>query len=160
MPFKNLDERKRYEKLYYQNIGRRHYQENKDKWYEQSKKWDAAHRELRRERAAARRANNPEKVREINRKSYHKTTWPWHLKKRYGISQEEYNSLLAKQHGSCAICGKAPNARYRLAVDHDHETRKIRGLLCQACNTALGKFNDDISLLKIAIEYLGGALFR
>jgi len=66
-----------------------------------------------------------------------------------------------KQNGLCLICGNAETSRNpktgeprSLAVDHDHETGKIRGLLCTFCNTALGKFHDDVEILKKAIDYL------
>ena len=62
-------------------------------------------------------------------------------------------SLARSQGNSCAICGAKPKGR-RLAVDHDHKTGKIRGLLCMPCNTALGKFRDDPKLLRKAIKYL------
>ena len=71
--------------------------------------------------------------------------------RRYGISQEEYEVLLEKQDGKCAICQRDYKAP---CVDHDHETKKIRGLLCQTCNRALGQFNDDPALLRVAAEYL------
>ena|SRR3990172_1429595 len=78
------------------------------------------------------------------------------LKKRYGISYDEFCRLLALQGGGCAICGAGPsNTRtWRLSVDHCHSTRKVRGLLCTRCNTALGSFKDDVALLRAAIAYL------
>jgi hypothetical protein len=75
------------------------------------------------------------------------------LKNLYGIAIEEYNLLFQKQNGKCAICNNTQLDR-RLAVDHDHKTGKIRGLLCQKCNTALGRFEDNSELLKRAIQYL------
>jgi hypothetical protein len=60
----------------------------------------------------------------------------------------------AKQHGRCLICRHKCTTGRRLAVDHEHGTNMIRGLLCSNCNTGLGKFNDDITLLKAAIAYL------
>lgn len=65
-----------------------------------------------------------------------------------------YDQLLAKQGGKCAICGEEANGN-RLAVDHNHETGEIRGLLCHQCNTGLGSFRDNPQLLKQAIAYLG-----
>ena len=68
---------------------------------------------------------------------------------------EQYNDLLEKQNGVCAICGVEKNKNNSsLCVDHDHKTGKIRGLLCHLCNTAIGKFNDDILLLEKAIKYI------
>jgi hypothetical protein len=82
------------------------------------------------------------------------------LKDKYNISIEDYENLLIDQLGVCAICHKreatinTTGNAIRLAVDHCHKTGKIRGLLCSNCNTALGKFKDDISLLAKAIAYL------
>lgn len=78
-----------------------------------------------------------------------------HLKLNFGITSEDYQALLEKQNFSCALCKKhSLEFKQRLAVDHCHETGKIRGLLCFKCNTALGKFNDDPEMLKEAIKYL------
>ncbi len=71
---------------------------------------------------------------------------------RYGISLKEYNSILSKQNGKCAICGG--NGKKKLAVDHDHNNGRVRGLLCVRCNTAIGALNDDIGFLQRAIEYI------
>ena len=75
-----------------------------------------------------------------------------HVKSKYGISKEEYEGVLEKQNGVCAICGGVLTRK--LSVDHDHSTGKFRGLLCTKCNLGLGCFNDDSSLLKRAMEYL------
>ncbi|MBU2051427.1 MAG: endonuclease VII domain-containing protein [Gammaproteobacteria bacterium] len=59
--------------------------------------------------------------------------------KRGGITLEEYNQMFAKQNGCCAICGKHQSElKNRLAIDHNHETGEIRGLLCTSCNITLG----------------------
>ncbi len=72
---------------------------------------------------------------------------------KYGLIPEQYDAILASQNGVCAICGLARGIKM-LAVDHDHKTNKVRGLLCQFCNTALGKFLDSVEILKRAISYL------
>jgi hypothetical protein len=84
--------------------------------------------------------------------------WRKGLWEYYKITPDEYMEMHRKQNGVCLICkgtavgrGKAKN---RLAVDHNHETGKIRGLLCAKCNTGLGLFNDSKQLLVKAIEYL------
>lgn len=95
------------------------------------------------------------KAREAN-PDYHKNIF---LKRHYGIGIERYNQMLAEQRGCCAICAK-PEANeikgkiIALAVDHDHNTGAVRALLCSACNTALGLFNDDLALLDAAKAYL------
>lgn len=76
------------------------------------------------------------------------------LKNKYGLSLEGYEQLFEKQNGLCAICGKREEQNKLLAVDHCHETGKVRGLLCSMCNTAIGKLNDDPKLLLKAVDYL------
>jgi hypothetical protein len=75
----------------------------------------------------------------------------------YGLTIDDYESLLKKQNYKCAICG-SDNTKSKISnrfyVDHDHETGKIRGLLCSNCNFALGHFNDNIDILLKAISYL------
>lgn len=73
--------------------------------------------------------------------------------KRYGITVAQYNELILKQNGVCAIC-KTEGNKQSLSVDHSHETGKIRGLLCHNCNLAIGLCHDDIAILKASIEYL------
>jgi len=72
-----------------------------------------------------------------------------------GVTQETYLELLTKQGGRCGICQKRLySKRYKaFAVDHDHSTGKIRGLLCTQCNTGLGLFKDDPIALSRAIEW-------
>jgi hypothetical protein len=74
------------------------------------------------------------------------------LLEKYGIGISYYNILKTKQSGLCAIC---KNER-ELEVDHNHDNGIIRGLLCSSCNKLIGFANDDISILKSAIEYLEG----
>lgn len=79
------------------------------------------------------------------------------LKEKYGISLQEYDEILKKQNDRCAICGKKSNenGRYKvLYVDHDHKTGKVRGLLCESCNFALGLFRDKIDIVENAVKYL------
>jgi hypothetical protein len=73
------------------------------------------------------------------------------LKQKYGLSLAEYDTMMNEQNGGCAICGANTN---RLHVDHNHKTGKLRGLLCSNCNTSLGKFKDDVQILKKAITYI------
>jgi hypothetical protein len=80
-----------------------------------------------------------------------------HLKRKYALTIEQYDQMLAKQGGGCAICGRPPRPDISLHVDHDHETGRIRGLLCFRCNNALGDFLDDESLLREAAGYLARA---
>lgn len=78
------------------------------------------------------------------------------------ITPAEYDVLLARQDGACAICrtirprkiSPGHTLRRTLSVDHDHKTRKPRGLLCHHCNAAIGHFKEDTTVLAQAIEYL------
>lgn len=78
--------------------------------------------------------------------------------KRYGITPEEYEAMIARQDGKCAICAKSnPCGRgKRFHVDHDHSTGRVRGLLCHGCNTGLGAFSDSAEQLRAALRYLIG----
>lgn len=79
------------------------------------------------------------------------------LKYLYGLTVEEYENMLERQGGVCAICGSGEwgGTKHRVPhVDHDHETGKVRGLLCGDCNFGLGKFKDDPDRLRAAISYL------
>lgn len=78
------------------------------------------------------------------------------LLKRYGITVREYNSLVKRQGGVCAIC-RQPDKR-GLCVDHDHITGDVRGALCHQCNQAIGKMRDNRRTLHRAIRYLRGTL--
>ncbi len=80
----------------------------------------------------------------------------YNLKYNYGITYEEFKDLEQRQENSCAICKKPEHLtpQSRLHIDHDHETGKVRGLLCMSCNTGLGHLKDDIELLRNSIKYL------
>lgn len=79
-----------------------------------------------------------------------------HLKRRYGITLDDYDKMLKLQDGKCAICGTSELAKgkSRFAVDHCHSTGKVRGLLCTNCNSGIGKLQDDKDLVMKAYEYL------
>ena len=85
------------------------------------------------------------------------------LRRKYGISLEDYQCMVNEQGDCCAICGTVEKGEARghkryWSVDHDHNTGAVRGLLCQKCNTLIGLAGDDIAILKRAIEYLGSEL--
>lgn len=77
-----------------------------------------------------------------------------HLMTKYGITLDYYDKLLEVQNYCCDICKNVNKSERRLCVDHNHTTGKVRGLLCDTCNTALGKFRDNVDLLNEAIKYL------
>jgi hypothetical protein len=77
-----------------------------------------------------------------------------HLRRKYGITVEEYDEQLAAQRGCCALCEATPSARRPLHVDHNHATGRIRGLLCFDCNAAIGLLEENVEVMARAIEYL------
>lgn len=76
------------------------------------------------------------------------------LKRLYGINLEQYIDMFRAQGGVCAICKEECKTKKSLSVDHDHNTGKVRGLLCNRCNRALGMFSDSPELLKRAANYI------
>ncbi|RZU75270.1 recombination endonuclease VII [Micromonospora kangleipakensis] len=80
----------------------------------------------------------------------------YHLRRRYGIGEQEFRELLAEQGGVCAVCGH-PDPEH---VDHDHRTGWVRGILCFNCNGGLGQFRDSPARLARAITYLRGTTWQ
>lgn len=76
------------------------------------------------------------------------------MKRRYGLTLEDYDRMLEAQDGKCAICGEFDETFGRLVIDHCHDRKKVRGLLCSICNRALGGFRDSPELLSRAVAYL------
>lgn len=76
--------------------------------------------------------------------------------RKYGVSQEQYEEMLRQQGGRCAICRSKSPGRNSVffCIDHDHETGRVRGLLCRRCNMGLGYFGDKLKLLRRAVRYL------
>lgn len=109
-------------------------------------------------------AENPDYWREREAVRDPETRWKSNrkaaLKAKYSLTPEDYEDMLVSQDGMCAICfreGFNEATDKLLAVDHDHETGKVRGLLCQTCNQAIGFLKDDVNLLQNAIHYLNKA---
>ena len=75
------------------------------------------------------------------------------LKRVYGITLEQYDSIFESQRGICAICKSQPKNK-RLCVEHNHKTKEVRGLTCDRCNVGLGMFGDSVELLLEAAAYL------
>jgi hypothetical protein len=105
------------------------------------------------------REQNPERYRENQRRMRNSPQGKerqraGHLKRKYGITIEQYDELLAAQGGRCAICRREPRPDISLHLDHDHESGQLRGILCFRCNNALGDFDDDLGLLRSAIRDL------
>jgi hypothetical protein len=92
------------------------------------------------------------------KEAYKKKRWK-KLLAQYSVDQVTYEAMERAQESLCAICRQPETAVYkgvlcRLVVDHDHKTGVVRGLLCRACNVALGNFRDDPIRLQRAIDYL------
>lgn len=123
-------------------------------------------REYNAKRQAAWRQRHPDKAKAIatrhNRKrqadpEFRRKVRAANHRKAYGIEPEEFDAMVAKQGGVCAICGLPPRGKgngKHLHVDHCHVSGPVRGLLCSPCNTALGLFDDNSERLQAAIRYL------
>lgn len=81
------------------------------------------------------------------------------IRRKYGITHQEYEKQLSKQGGRCYIC-RGGTSHYYFAVDHNHKTGEPRGLLCMNCNNVLGKFRDDPQRFRRATDYLEHPPFR
>lgn len=134
--------------------------EHKDEHKATNERWGAANKERVRAAAAAWREKNRDKMRDLVRRwqqefpekvraKTQRSRWKY---QGLDMTPERYKVVLTEQAGVCAIC-KRPDTR-ALAVDHSHQTGKVRGLLCGNCNRGLGMFADDPARLAGAISYL------
>ena len=103
------------------------------------------------------------KIRRVKQRKWHidnpRASRGSKLKSTYGITIEEYDTMFEIQGGACLICGCPETASRNgktknLAVDHNHITGKIRGLLCQKCNQALGLLSENPVVIKSLLEYI------
>jgi len=102
---------------------------------------------------SARQKSWREKLRTEDPDRYYRFRRNQQLRRYYGITLEDYEKLLAKQGGGCAICGKMEDL-HAMPVDHCHKTNKFRGVLCHWCNKGLGQFFDSPETLRKAAAYL------
>lgn len=142
------EEKKKYHREWYLN--------NKDRHKESNSKWAANNQDKIKESKRKWHEKNKEKVRAYGREWMRGRSFFV-----YGITNADFENMVKKQDGVCAICGLPPNGNpktkeKRLHVDHDHITGKVRGLLCFKCNSALGNFNDARDLVASALDYLNG----
>ena len=103
--------------------------------------------------------------REFEQLSYKRWHRPAKLLREFGITQQQCDERLLEQGGLCGICQGPETQTYKgtlmcLAVDHDHGTGKVRGLLCKSCNLAIGKFKESIDIVRRALQYLEEAARR
>lgn len=120
------------------------YQANKESEIKRSKAYREANKEALKIARKERQQRDPAKLKAQRRKN--------DLKKKYNISPEDYDKMFKDQQGRCAICNSTSTKA--LHVDHNHETGKIRALLCYHCNVGLGHFKESLNLLDRAKEYL------
>ena len=122
----------------------------KEKQY--SRKWQAKNRAYQKQYREQHKTkiHLANKKWRIENKEYRRE---YNLKYLYNISKEEFNIMYVNQSGKCAICSKGIDI-LSCAVDHNHTTGKVRGLLCRSCNSGIGLLNDDPKLLQKAIKYL------
>jgi hypothetical protein len=117
--------------------------------------WHEAHRA--RVNEARRRQWRDDPARKLKQRTYRrKSQRKDQLKYYYGMSVADYEALLAKQNGACAICKQT--FAQTPCVDHSHITGEVRGLLCRSCNLGLGHFKDDPRLTRAATAHLEAAL--
>jgi Recombination endonuclease VII len=131
---------------------------NPEKILKNRVKYQAKNRERIRLRQRQWSRNNAESLRvkrELNREKYTRVSQRSNFKRKYGLPLEQYDLMHQQQGGRCVICGIPEDALpQRLGVDHCHDTKKVRGLLCVSCNLGLGNFYDDVELLRKAVKYL------
>lgn len=133
MPFKNVEKRKEYVK--------KHAQDNPKMYKDAILKYQGSEKY----KETRKKYYKSEKYKEMTRRG--------HLRRKYGISLETFHILNESQNGLCKICAKPPGIK-GLAVDHNHSTGKVRGLLCYKCNASLGYLHEDISIIESMIKYI------
>lgn len=111
-------------------------------------RWSVRNREKHYEICKKTIAKNPELYSKRHRK--------YELQKKYNLTEEDYNKMLIKQNGCCAICGTdKPTGKWKVfAVDHNHKTGTVRELLCNECNRGIGLLKDNPELLMKAAKYI------
>lgn len=130
--------------------------ESQEKQRAAKRRWHDKNRDLVNKRAREARARDPNRTEKS--RAYALANPDVLLRsrlKRYGLAPDLFEAMVFCQSGLCKICGLPPRGRWRrLAVDHDHVTGRVRGLLCSNCNAALGALGDSVDGLNRAIKYL------
>jgi len=111
-----------------------------------AKEWRKRNPEKAKAYTKATKARYPEMVARTRRAS--------DLRRNYGITIVQYDAMMIAQNGVCAICRCPCGTGKRLSVDHCHETKRVRALLCDVCNTTLGKMGNSPARLRAAADYL------
>lgn len=121
------------------------------------KRWYSANKAKCREYSRQRRTRLSKECKEYDRQRWAKYALTYknhYLKKKYGITSEQFEAMIVQQNGCCQICGKRFVNSKSIHVDHNHRTGKVRSLLCGKCNSGLGYFGECIDNLLNAIQYL------
>jgi len=143
--------KQKYDKIY-REIHREERREYDRKYrkdhYEALRAYDLKRRD--KQRIYSRQYYNEHKKEILKKRLHSPKQREWHLRTKYNLSVDQYNTMLVQQNGLCAICKQRPPNR----VDHDHQTKTVRGLLCGLCNSGLGFFSDDPIILSQALQYL------
>ena len=122
---------------------RKRYQDNPSEYNQRSRRYYSQHSGIIKQQTKKRREAHPERQRE------------YRLLQQYGLNSEQYDKALTCQGHRCAICGvKQDEVRRRFSVDHDHTTKKNRGLLCDKCNMGIGCLGDSPDRLRRAAKYI------
>ena len=171
------DEEKAKRKEYMRQYHKAYYEANKEKIAEQAKEKYQKNKDAHKQKSKRWRENNPERAKEIyaayadaNREKISQRSKDWYAQnkeraaksariaklKKYGITEKDYQEILASQGFKCAICGAdhQETKDAALRVDHCHETGTVRGLLCNKCNTGLGLLGDTADAIMKAAAYL------
>lgn len=122
----------------------RRYEANPQAAIDRARRWQQANRERHLEYLRKRRQRPEVKARERE----------GHLRRKFGLTTEQYEAMLDEQDGVCFLCRRPPREGVSLHVDHHHGTNAVRRLLCFECNGGLGQFRDDPELLRRAADYL------
>ena len=116
------------------------------------KRWRIRHLEKQREAEKSKRARRVARMTPTERKTWQRR---YNRKAAYGLTQEAYDALFLKQGGLCMVCrDPLRDAGRGTHIDHDHVTRRVRGILCRECNLGLGHFRDSHERLSAAAAYL------
>lgn len=150
MPRKDKEQRRAWDRAYLVSKWATISDADRRKEYARQKKWRAENREKSRAYQAAWRLKNLSRVQERQRHSRRKM--------QYGLTQAAYYGMLAEQAGLCGLCGRAmtlvSGKGTTCCIDHDHETGKIRELLCARCNQMIGLAEESREILLRALTYL------
>lgn len=135
-------------------VNKKYREENKEKIQLWNKKWRLKNRVRIRQRYQEWKLKNTDKIktrRQEYRKTHKEEEAEYTRQKKYGLSKGKFSEMLSERKNCCDICGEKMT---QPQVDHDHNTHKIRGLLCKSCNWALGNVHDSVEILESAIKYL------